>query len=328
LGGPSLFAQYEREQDATIPLDQFYIKRQKSGLRALLSKLYFSFSTGYGSTPLRHKLDGFGVVQQVDSMPRIFNNDNLTARYSNWTNDVEISGGSLTPGAFTVNSDTTELGFKSKTFSIPLKATVHVEFSRYRIGGGFSMDYTRFGTFRPTNFGSEIKGYDLEKSGIFLKHYFAMLGVMVYRYDQYALVADANIGGYSLGKSFAKENLSKSIYLNLGVTAEREFSEYFRAFVRPSYEIKSYKMNIPETSLNLQHRMDGFFVNVGITYRIPELRRCFLKSCHGQINHAHGNREYRSRRHPIHKKQNPHYGENYPVLIKYKGKNKKKLSPY
>ena len=47
-----------------------------------------------------------------------------------------------------------------------------------------------------------------------------------------------------------------------------------------------------------------------------------------QINHAHGNREYRSRMHPIWKKQNPHYGENYPNLIKYKGKNKYKLNPY
>jgi hypothetical protein len=328
MSGPSLFAQYEREQDATIPLDKFYIQRQKSGLRTLLSKLYFGFSTGYGSTPLHHKLDGFGVVQQSDSMPRIFDSDNLAARYSNWTNDVQISAGSLTASAFTVNSDSTELGFRSKTFSIPLKATVHVEFSRYRIGGGFSMDYTRFGTFRPTNFESDIAGYNLEKSSIFLKHYFGMIGVMVYRYDQYALVVDANIGGYSLGKSFAKGNMDKSIYVNLGVTAEREFSEYFRVFIRPSYEIKSYKLNIPETSLSLKHRMDGFFVNAGITYRVPELRRCFLKSCHGQINHAHGNREYRSRRHPIHKKQNPHYGENYPVLIKYKGKNKKKINPY
>jgi hypothetical protein len=190
------------------------------------------------------------------------------------------------------------------------------------------MDYTRFGTFKPTNFESDISTYDLEKSSVFLKHYFGMIGVMVYRYDQYALVVDANIGGYSLGKSFAKGNMKKSIYVNLGVTAEREFSEYFRVFIRPSYEIKSYKLNIPETSLVVQHRMDGFFVNAGITYRVPELRRCFLKSCHGQINHAHGNREYRSRRHPIHKKQNPHYGENYPVLIKYKGKNKKKINPY
>jgi hypothetical protein len=74
--------------------------------------------------------------------------------------------------------------------------------------------------------------------------------------------------------------------------------------------------------------MNGFYLNFGATYRIPELRRCFLKDCHAQLNHAHGNREYRSRRHPIYKKQNPHYGENYPVIIKYKGKNKKKIEPY
>jgi hypothetical protein len=46
------------------------------------------------------------------------------------------------------------------------------------------------------------------------------------------------------------------------------------------------------------------------------------------MNHAHGNREYRSRVHPFYKKQNPNYGENYPRLIKYKGKNKRKLNPY
>lgn len=261
-------------------------------------------------------------------MPLVFRQSNLAVRYSKWTNQVAGSTHSLTPGSFTVNSDTAEIGFKSKTFSIPLKATVHVEFDRYRLGGGYSIDYTRIGNFRPTNFGSDIGEYSLEKSSIFLKHYFGMIGAMVYRYDEYAVVVDANIGGYNLGKSFAKASMQKSIYLNLGVTAEREFSEYFRVFIRPSYEIKSYKFTIPETTQTLQHKMNGFYVNFGITYRLPELRKCFLKSCHAQINHAHGNREYRSRRHPIYKKQNPHYGENYPELIKYKGRNKKKLNPY
>jgi hypothetical protein len=252
----------------------------------------------------------------------------VAVRYSNWTNDVKSSNYPLSPGYFLVNPDTTKLGFTSKTFSIPLKASVHIEFNRYRIGGGYSFDYTRIGVFQPTNYPSDIASYSLEKSNIFVKHYFGMIGAMVYRYEEYALVVDANIGGYSLGKSFAKAKMKKSIYFNLGVTAEREFSEYFRVFVRPSYEIRSYKLTIPETNGTLQHRMDGFYINAGITYRIPELRRCFLKTCHAQINHAHGNREYRSRRHPIYKKQNPHYGENYPVIIKYKGKNKNKLNPY
>ncbi len=328
-GGPLIvYAQYEREQDATIPLEHFYIKRQKSGLRSLFSKVYIGLSTGYGSTPFRHRLNGFGIVQQTDSLPLIFDKDNLGVRYSNWTNNVQGSNNPLAPGSFMVSSDTAKIGFRNKTLNIPLKGTLHVVFDRYRIGGGYSIEYTILGRFTPTSYTSNISDYSLQKSSIFLKHYFGMIGAMVYRYNDYALVVDANIGGYRLGKSFAKALMKKSIYVNLGVTAEREFSEYFRVFIRPSYEIKSYKLTIPETTQTLKHRIDGFYVNLGVTYRLPELRRCFLKSCHAQINHAHGNREYRSRRHPIHKKQNPHYGENYPVLIKYKGKNKKKLNPY
>jgi hypothetical protein len=327
-GGPASYAQYEREEDATIPLEHFYIKRQKSGLRALLSKLYFSFSTGYGNTSFRHELDGFGIIQQPGEAPLIFDENNAGVRYANWTNDIAPSTSAVAPGSFQVRSDTADIGFRSGIFHIPLKATVHIEFSRYRIGGGYSFDYSRIGPFQPLKYGSDIADYSLESSNLFIKHYFGMIGAMVYRYDQYAVVVDANIGGYSLGKDFAKNLMKKSIYLNLGVRGEREFSEYFRLFIRPSYEIKSYKLNIPETTQSLQHRLNGFYVNVGFTYRIPELRRCFLKTCHGQINHAHGNREYRSRRHPIYKKQNPHYGENYPELIKYKGKNKRKLNPY
>lgn len=293
-----------------------------------MSKLYFGFSTGYGSTPFSHKLDGFGIVQQPDSLPLIFDHDNLGIRYSNWTNNVVGSNQSLAPGAFTVNSDTADIGFRNRTFLIPFKATVHVEFNRVRVGGGYSIGYTRIGAFQPTSYPSDIAGYSIDRSSIFMKHYFGMIGAIVYRYEQYALSVDANIGGYSLGKGFAKNLMKKGVYVNLGVSAEREFSEYFRVFLRPSYEIKSYKLSIPETTQTLRHSINGFYVNAGITYRLPELRRCFLKSCHAQINHVHGNREYRSRRHPFYKKQNPHYGENYPELIKYKGKNKKKLSPY
>ena len=323
-----MYAQYEREEDATIPLEHFYIQRKKSGLRALLSKLHFSFSTGYATTPFTHHLEGFGILQQADSLPLIFDSDNSSVRYRNWTNDVVSSTAPVSANSFMVNSDTADIGFRSNSFSIPLKASVHIEFDRYRIGGGYSIDYTRVGEFRPTNFSSDISPYSLDRSTMFLKHYFGMVGAMVYRYYQYAVVVDANIGGYSLGSSFAKNLMKKSIYLNVGVRAEREFSEYFRLFIRPSYEIKSYKLTVPETAQTLQHRLNGLYINFGFTYRLPELRKCFLRTCHAQINHAHGNREYRSRRHAFYKKQNPHYGENYPELIKYKGKNKRKLNPY
>lgn len=323
-----LSAQYKSEKDATIPLEHFYIERQGAGLRQLLSKLNFGLSTGYGRTSFKHELEGFGIVQQPDSLPLIFSSD-PTVRYSNWVNKVE--GGapwSVAPGSFTVFGDTTRLGFKSKTFSIPLKATVHVEFNRYRIGGGYSYEFVHAGDFKPLTYGGDIRSFESPVNNFWMRKYFGMIGGMVYRYYEYALVVDANIGGYKLGKKFDNSVIKKGIYFNLGVTAEREMSEYLRLFVRPSYEFKNYKVTLPEGANSITHRMNAWYVNVGLTYRLPELRRCFLKECHAQINHAHGNKEYRSRRHPFYKKQNPHYGENYPTLIKYKGKNKYKLNPY
>jgi len=323
-----VFAQYENESDATIPLDYFYIERKGNGLRKILSKVTFGLSTGYGSTTFKHEVDGFGIIQNPDSIPKLFETASVSSGYSNWFNRVTPSGNTVQGGAFLVNSDTTTIGFRSKSTSIPIKATLHVEFDKYRIGGGYSIDYTTIGTFSPTRYGDQIGNFKPDFSSFWLQKYFGMIGGTVYRYYEYLLVVDANVGGYSLGSNFDKSAIKKGIFLNLGVAVEREMSEYFRVFIRPSYEIKSYKLSLPESSQSITHKFNSFYINVGATYRFPELRRCFLKTCKAQMNHAHGNREYRSRVHPIYKKQNPHYGENHPNLVKYKGKNKKKLNPY
>lgn len=321
-----LFAQYENEKDATIPLDKFYIKRQGPSLfRRALSKVTFGLSTGVALTTFKHEFEGFELVQNPGQGPVIYIPGGTTG-YTNWFNQSESVPLSINGPVF--NSDAETLGFKSKSFNIPLRATLHVEIDRYRIGGGYSFEFTSLGAFRPVSHEDEIRNFDPGFSSFFLKKYFGSLGASVYRYEDYLLVADLNIGGYKLGKKFDNSLIDKGLFINLGVSIEREMSEYFRLFLRPSYDIKSFSLGIPETSNAVQHRFNALYVNIGATYRIPELRRCFIRTCNIQINHAHGNREYRSRMHAIWKKQNPHYGENYPTLIKYKGKNKYKLNPY
>lgn len=323
------FGQYESEKDASIPLKHFYIKRQGiSTFRRILSKVTWGFSTGYGRTAFKHDLSGFEILQSPGVDPLIKRvGAPATEYYSNWFNEVQLFTDPVPPGT-TFSSEDDEIGFETKAFNIPLKLTAHVEFlERYRIGAGYSFEYTNLGDFTPTSHGKQIRDFAPDASSFFLKKYFGMIGASVYRYENYLLVVDANIGGYSLGKKFDKGSMKKGVFVNLGVAVEREMSEYFRLFARPSYELKGFTMNVPGGS-GIKHKFNAFYINVGATYRIPELRRCFLKECHIQINHAHGDREYRSRRHPIYKKQNPHYGENYPTLIKYKGKNKKKLNPY
>jgi hypothetical protein len=321
---PEAKAQYESEKDASIPLDHFYIKRERPGLRKFFSKFTFGLSTGFGSTAFRHNISGFNLRQPVAASPLIFQSA-ATTGYSNWFNKVTTA---TLPAGSTFNGDQEEISFRAKSFHIPLRATLHFEFQRFRIGGGYSFEYTHIGEFKPLTHTDEIQNFTHDASSFFLKKYFGSLGASVYRYEEYLLVVDLNVGGYKMGKKFDRSVMDKSLFFNLGVAVEREMSEYFRLFIRPSYDFKSFTMNIPETGTGIKHRFNSFYINVGATYRIPELRRCFLKNCRAQLNHAHGNREYRSRVHPIYKKQNPHYGENYPTLIKYKGKNKKKLNPY
>lgn len=321
---------FSQEKEASIPLDHFYVDRQKaSAFRRLLSKLNFGLSTGYGSTTFKHSLDGFAIYQPASGSPIVFDPNQPARGLTNWFNQIDTTALAINPADFSVNSDTSDIGFKSKSFNIPLRATIHVEIkNRYRIGAGYSFEFTKVNDFKPISYSKQINSFSSDVSSFFLKKYFVVLGASVYRYEEYVLSVDANIGGFGLGNKFDKSQITKGMFFNIGATVEREMSEYFRLFVRPSFDIKSYDLNIPETGQSIKHQFNAFYFNIGASYRIPELRKCFQKQCRAQINHAHGNKEYRSRVHPIYKKQNPHHGENYPTLIKYKGKNKRKLNPY
>jgi hypothetical protein len=325
LGGP--LCVLAQEEEPTFPLENFYVKRKKNA-RAIFKNFRFGLSTGYGKTYFSHVLpDSFAIYQVKGKAPQIYETaSGPSVRYSNWVNKAIMDSSAVAPGSFLVASDTSKLGFKGRAFNIPLKATIHYEFNRYRIGGGYSYEYMNLGNFYPTAFSDKVGSFKPSSPGGFMNKYFGSLGVSFYRLDNYLFIADINIGGFKPGKNFDKSLIKKGIYFNLGVTAERELSEYLRLFVRPSYDIKSYTLNLPGGG-NIKHTMNAFYVNVGITYTIPELPRCFHKDCKIQINHAHGNKEYRSRVHPIFKKQNPGYGENNP-MIKYKGRNKKKMNPY
>jgi hypothetical protein len=317
------------EDKPTFPLETIYAKRKPWGTRKLLKNFRFSLSTGYGHTFFSNKLEGYGIVQPTGFAPRVFPTNDPAYRYMNWVNRAVADTLSTAFDSFAVSSDTAKLGFKGGAWNIPLKATIHYEFlERYRIGGGYSLEYMNIGAMRPVTFTDKITNFQPTPRGGFMHKYFGMIGISFYRVDKFLFTGDVNVGGYKPGKNFDLANIKKGVYVNFGVTVEHEFSEYIRAFVRPSFEIKNYTLTVPYAQKPLPHYINAFYVNVGLTYSIPELPRCFHSECQAQMNHTHGDREYRSRMHRIWKKQNPMYGENYPKLLKYKGRNKRKLNPY
>ena len=314
---------------STFPLDNFYAEL-KHRPRSLLKNVKFGFSTGYGNTFFSHNLEGFGIYQATGNPPSIFvASGPPTVRIGNWVNQGGTDTSPFQATAFTVNTNTSELGFKANALNIPFKLTLHYEFAKkYRIGGGYSYELMSIGTMNPISFTDQISSFQPTASTGWMSKYFGLIGVSFYRLGDYLFTGDAQIGGYNPGSNFNPGLVTTGIYFNLGVTVERELSEYLRLFVRPSYDIKSYSVTLPEGGPSINHNINAFYLNIGISYSIPELPKCFISDCKIQMNHAHGNREYRSRVHPIYKKQNPQYGENHPNLIKYKGKNKKKMNPY
>lgn len=316
------------KDEPTFPLDNFYAERRPWG-RSFLKDFHFSLSTGAGHTFFRHELSGFGVAQPVGYDTRIFSMS-TGARYTNWLNTV--AGDTLLngPDNFYITSDTARLGFKGGGFNIPLKATLHYEFlGRYRLGGGYSYELMFIGPMQPITYASQLSGFQPSLNGGFMRKYFGMIGFSFYRLGTFLFTGDVNVGGFNPGNNFTTGLIKKGVFVNGGITIEKEFSENLQVFARPSFEFKNYTLSLPGSDGgSVVHNFNAFYVNVGVTWSLPALPKCYHKECRAQLNHAHGDREYRSRMHRFYKKQNPMYGENYPSLFKYKGRNKKKLNPY
>ncbi len=317
----------QEDEKPTFPLETIYAKRVNYPLRSWLKNVKFSASIGVGNTFLKHKLDGFGVFQRTGYEPRIFSSGvNPPPRYSSWVNTVVTDNLAVLPDSYLVSSDTAKLGFKGNGTNIPIHVAIHYEFKKLRVGGGFGLEPMFMGNFKPITYMDKITTFKpADPSGI-MKKYYGMIGYSFYRIQNYLFTGNLQIGGYQPGNNFDKSLIKRSVNVNVGVTVERELSEYWRLFLKPSLDFKNYSLTVDDKSI--KHHLNAAYLQVGLTYSIPDLPKCFHKECKIQMNHAHGNKEYRSRVHPFYKKQNPNYGENYPTLIKYKGKNKRKISPY
>lgn len=325
LCGSVAYSQDEKKD--AIPLERFYTDRTgPSPFRKILSQFTFGFSTGYANSYLSHDLKGFGIFQPNTGAPQIFSGTTAT-RYGNWVNDVSIDKSGV-PSGIAINSDTTKLGFNGNGLNIPFNLFLFYTYkNQYRIGLGYSYELLSIGSMSPTNYGNLVREFKPSSSFGFVGKFYGFFGYSFYRWNEYLFTGDVQIGTFS-PTNFSSSLVTTNTYFNLGVTVERDLSEYFKVFARPSFDFRSFSTTIPESNRSIEHGMNTLYFSFGVTYRIPELPRCFLRDCHAQINHAHGNKEYRSRRHPVYKKQNPGYGENDKTIIKYRGKNKRKLNPY
>lgn len=323
-------AQIREKEEFAVP-EGFYFEPKNRPLRSFLSNFNFGISLGYAATFYSQNLEGFNIIEDSELGPVIFpgtfTTGDTVSGINYWFNDVKFANIRIDPGEF-ILGDTSELKYKSLSHSIPLNVTIHYDYRNYKIGAGFTLEYHLPQDFGPNLYKDQFSEIVPDFKTTFLQRYYGIIGARVFRYWDYLAGIDARVGVVKYSNDFNRSLLQRGVFVNIGFPVEREFSEYFRAYVRPSFDYKNFSMAIPESGNIITTSSNAVMIEFGITYRIPELPKCFIKKCRTQVNHMHGEHQYRSRVHPFYKWQNPHHGQNYPVLIKYKGKNKKKLMPY
>ncbi|HYG39660.1 MAG TPA: hypothetical protein VD908_13615 [Cytophagales bacterium] len=269
----------------------FKIKKGPSKVALLLERFQFNFSSGYGLTSWQSGRYNYGYFNQDDNQ-----------------------------------IDTSTVKYKGLGSNIPFHFQMLFDFGKVRLGGGTSYDFYFMKKLKPNAFENSLDVYNLKGTGSFKKFY-GHLGYTYFENRLYGYLLDLEAGVYKGSPSVNTANNSMRPFVNLGITMERKYSEYFRMFLKPSLEYKTQPFELRDFDFPVNnHKMITFYVTWGISYSIPLVRKCPIRACGVRVHHYHGGRVFRGN--PFQRLQNPNYGEEDRKFIRERGKNKRRMDPY
>ncbi|WP_137090837.1 hypothetical protein [Mangrovivirga cuniculi] len=296
------------------------IKSSATGFRKFISKFSFGFSLGYGVDIYKNPLDGYSLsASSAGPFITSTSPEDTVGAIGTWMTTPTF-GGSATQ---TVSGDTADLKYRGVGSAIPMSITLHYNWKRLRLGLGADLGLHFFPEMRPKFSDDDIWLYQSEKKSSFYKRFYISGEYAFKEFLDYTWAASLRLGILNRGKIIDKNYAKGKFFVNVGFNIERNLSEYFKVILRPQIDFKSYKMAINGNDIRVNQH--GLYATIGISYRIPELKKSPMKADHVQINHILNGVEYRSNRHPFYKYQNPNYGQNHRKPTRLKKKNKKRL---
>lgn len=340
-------------QEYKVDVDQIY----RPPVRKVLNMFSFTLSTGYNHTTYKHSLSGFYLLQNDASQFLALKEGTILTDeiqvYSDWFNqptargvievedrydvpyaplDAPVLNPLLKDELVIYDTDSLGLQYKGVGWGVPLNLGLRFNYKGFRIGGGLNVEFHRMRELKPSVEGLGIRNYTPNFKGAILFSYYGQVGYKFLDFWDYSFAGEVEFGKNKMGKHFDAGSISQGIYVNLGVSIEKNLSEYFRVIVKPSFDFKSYNMAVAGSGSSIQHKNNAFKINFGVSITIPEIPRSPMKSDHIQLKHvlldAKTQRYYEVRGQPFWKVQNPKVGQNYRKLWKEKFRNKRKLNPY
>lgn len=329
----------------------------RNPLMVFLNHFSWTVTSGYGLTNYKHSLEGFYFLQDNSGQYILDNRQELGPTfpgYQYWLSNAKpaevldlsepltvpyhsldnpVNNEQLLYNQQLINTDTLPLSFSNAMPTVPILASVHFDFRKYRIGFGFQHEKHYMRSLEPSAAQDLIRPYEPNFESVNYRKWFGILGYRFYRFWDWNFMAEVQLGhAKPRGEiNTTAVGIGQNFFVNAGVSMEYVFSEYLRLVIRPGYDFKSYVINLPDAT-SIRHSNRAFMVQAGISFNIPEIPRTPYQSDHVQLKHVITDpksgrlREVRGQR--MWKRQNPKVGENHRRLWRYKLKNRRKMHPY
>ena len=248
--------------------------------------------------------------------------------FGNWFNDLAPIGiERIDDDSDIVRADTVDLTYKNTGRINPITLRFSLSFKKFdkghfertkekiytdddllRIGGGISFGSLKFeNSFSTQDADPRLRNFTLPETKLSTTRIFGSLSYNVYTLGDYSIHADVLGGVWKIKASQANNDLiNYDPFFNIGVMFQRKFSKYFKVYIRPSFEMRSY--TIANDQISTQHKFSVFSIDLGVLLKYPIYPRNKYKADQVQLEHIFEGKIYRGR--PFYMKQNPRYGQN------------------
>lgn len=248
--------------------------------------------------------------------------------FGNWFNDLApISIERIDDDSDIVRADTVDLTYKNTGRINPVTLRFSLSFKKFdkghfertkekiytdddllRIGGGISFGALKFrDSFSTQDADPRLRNFTLPETKLSTTRIFGSLSYNMYTLGDYSIHADVLGGVWKIKASQANNELiSYDPFFNIGFMFQRKFSKYFKVYIRPSFEMRSY--TLANDQISTQHKYSVFSIDLGVLLKYPIYPRNKYKADQVQLEHIFEGKMYRGR--PFYMKQNPRYGQN------------------
>ncbi|MBO3697310.1 hypothetical protein [Roseivirga sp. E12] len=310
-------------------------RRLVNPIRKTINRFNFSIEKGVGYFSYRNPLTDVSVIRDPRGdllyIVPLDEEQGLTTpinAFDNWFTDLTPIGiERIDDDSHIVRTDTSSFTYNNNgrinpltfRFSLSLKKLdkghyertkekIYLDDDMIRIGGGIGFGSLKFRNPASTQDVSDLlRGYTLPETKLSTTKLFGSLSYNLYTLGDYSIHADVLGGVWKVkAKQVNKEVVNYDPFFNIGVMFQMKFSKYFKGYIRPSFEMRSY--TVSNDLVNIQHKFSVFSIDLGLLFKYPIYPRNKYKADQVQMEHIFNNKIYRGR--PFYRKQNPRFGQN------------------